>query len=310
VQQPGLVSIGVPVYNAAHILGRALDSMLSQTHRDFEILISDNASTDGTWELCQRYAAADPRVKLHRWPQNQGIFPNFRKVLQMASGEMFVWCGADDAWEPEFLQVLATELANDPGAGAAMCACNILVYRDGDYVPRRVLSEYDPAAIEASVGDWKSTAAAVCSRVKMNYFVCGLFRRRWLELVWREKYANSPAAERAPLLTLSLFARYVFVNRPLFLRTVYDEVDGKQRHPDIRYDSHWRGLQVSNLAYLYNLLMSAWSCEMVPLSRKLQVPGLLRRHYLFGAALSEVKQIVKSMIPFKRQLKALMPWRR
>ena len=67
------LTIGLPVYNGQDFLPQALDALLGQSFRDFELIISDNASTDGTEEVCRRYAAQDDRIRYHRQPRNVGI---------------------------------------------------------------------------------------------------------------------------------------------------------------------------------------------------------------------------------------------
>jgi glycosyltransferase involved in cell wall biosynthesis len=116
VGQAPLVSIGMPVYNEAKWIRQALDALLAQTLRDFELLISDNASTDGTWEILQRYAAQDSRIALHRQPENRGAIVNFQFVLDQAYGKYFIWAGGHDLWSPNLLEVLAGDLQACPSA--------------------------------------------------------------------------------------------------------------------------------------------------------------------------------------------------
>ncbi len=100
-----VVSIGMPVYNAIDDISRVLDSLLAQTHRDFELLISDNASTDGTSQVLQDYAASDPRIRQVRQPENIGAGRNFQFVLDHTQGEFFMWAASDDVRSPDFLAV-------------------------------------------------------------------------------------------------------------------------------------------------------------------------------------------------------------
>ncbi|MES2632592.1 MAG: glycosyltransferase family 2 protein [Pseudomonadota bacterium] len=100
-----IVTIGMPVYNAIGDICRVLDSLLAQTHRDFELLISDNASTDGTSQILQDYAARDARIRHIRQPENIGANRNFQYVLDHAQGEFFMWAASDDVRSPDFLAV-------------------------------------------------------------------------------------------------------------------------------------------------------------------------------------------------------------
>jgi glycosyltransferase involved in cell wall biosynthesis len=98
-----LVSMGMPVFNGGDSICKALDSLLSQTFTDFELLISDNASTDNTREICERYAQKDERIVYVRQLENKGIGPNFSYVLKHARGEYFMWTAVDDIWDHGFL---------------------------------------------------------------------------------------------------------------------------------------------------------------------------------------------------------------
>lgn len=97
------VSMGLPVYNGENYLAEALDSLLAQTFQDFELIIRDNASTDGTETICREYAERDRRIRYFRNPRNIGAAPNFNLVFRQARGEYFKWCAHDDVCAPEFL---------------------------------------------------------------------------------------------------------------------------------------------------------------------------------------------------------------
>jgi glycosyltransferase involved in cell wall biosynthesis len=100
---PG-VSIGLPIFNAERYLESRLDSILSQTYRNFELIISDNASTDASEEICRRHAANDARVRYHRNSRNHGPTFNFRRVVELSSGEYFLWAAHDDMFAPEYVE--------------------------------------------------------------------------------------------------------------------------------------------------------------------------------------------------------------
>ncbi len=75
------VSIGLPVYNGDNFLAEAIDSILRQTMEDFELIISDNASTDRTEEICREYAAGDSRIRYYRNESNLGAMANYNLVF-------------------------------------------------------------------------------------------------------------------------------------------------------------------------------------------------------------------------------------
>ena len=98
------VSIGLPVYNGDDHLAEAIESVLSQTYQDFELIVCDNASTDRTEEICRKYAAQDPRIRYHRNPENIGATGNFRRTFELASAEFFNWLSHDDLLGPKYLE--------------------------------------------------------------------------------------------------------------------------------------------------------------------------------------------------------------
>jgi glycosyltransferase involved in cell wall biosynthesis len=99
-----LVSIGLPVYNSEKFIGRAIDSALSQTLEAHELVISDNASTDHTEEICRGFASKDGRIRYFRNTENVGIALNFAKTVHASRGIYFKWLASDDFMSPLFLE--------------------------------------------------------------------------------------------------------------------------------------------------------------------------------------------------------------
>ena len=87
------VSLGMPIHNAERYLEEALESLLGQSFDDFELVISDNASTDKTGDICRAYAAKDERIKYVCMRQNYGLIDNFNNVFRLSTGEYFKWAG-------------------------------------------------------------------------------------------------------------------------------------------------------------------------------------------------------------------------
>lgn len=108
------LSIGLPVYNGEQYLSEALDALLGQSYEDFELIISDNASTDGTADICRRYVAQDPRVRYVRQPCNIGAAPNHNFVFRDARGELFKWASHDDLYGRDLLRRCVEALDEHP----------------------------------------------------------------------------------------------------------------------------------------------------------------------------------------------------
>lgn len=130
---PPSVSIGLPVYNGERYLRVAVDSILNQTLGDWELIICDNASTDGTEAICRQYAARDPRVRYFRNDSNVGAGRNFRRVFELAHGRYFKWLAVDDYCAPTFLDQCKSIL--DRSQETVLCTTKVnLVDQDGKVI--------------------------------------------------------------------------------------------------------------------------------------------------------------------------------
>jgi glycosyltransferase involved in cell wall biosynthesis len=104
------VNIALPVFNGERFLAEAIESILHQTYEDFRLILCDNASTDGTGEICRHYAGIDDRVRYLRNDQNLGAAPNFNRAFDLANAEYFKWHACDDLLAPNFLDVAVSVL--------------------------------------------------------------------------------------------------------------------------------------------------------------------------------------------------------
>lgn len=123
------VSIGMPAFNLEGTVARAIESVLDQTFGDFELLVSDNASTDGTEAICRRYAAADARIRYTRQVTPITPFENFRFVLDTARAPYFMWLPADDYARPRLLEQAVAVLDARPGV---VCCVPGVEFLDAD----------------------------------------------------------------------------------------------------------------------------------------------------------------------------------
>lgn len=128
----GLVSVGLPTYNRPESLKRALDIITSQTYRDLEIIVSDNASpVSRVKEVVGEFSLRDSRIKYYRQDKNRGLLFNAEFVLKKSRGEYFMWFSDDDWRSPEFIEILVAELEKNRGVDLAFCDYHE-VYEDGN----------------------------------------------------------------------------------------------------------------------------------------------------------------------------------
>ena len=114
------VSIGMPVFNSEFKIKKALDSLLTQSFSNFEIIISDNCSKDNTMIICEDYKSKDYRIKYFRQSKNIGAFSNFEFVLNKAKSKYFMWASDDDFWLPKFIENCIKLLEKNKSGNMAM----------------------------------------------------------------------------------------------------------------------------------------------------------------------------------------------
>lgn len=107
---PPKITIGMPAYNCEKFISESINSLLTQSFIDFELIISDDASTDATEAICRRYAAVDSRVKYFRQEENLGAARNFKFVIEQALGNYFMFASNDDIWSPNWMSALMASI--------------------------------------------------------------------------------------------------------------------------------------------------------------------------------------------------------
>lgn len=170
-----LISIGMPVYNGGDFLRRAIESLLAQTYKNIELIISDNASTDEvTRQITEEFARRDSRIRLTRQPVNLGALPNFIWVTEQARGDYFMWAAHDDCWSQNYLEVLARRLDQNPEAILATPLSQVeTTFRDGS-----TEQEFIPAAPNA---DRDTTLDVYIKHFKACLWLYGLYRTAWIK---------------------------------------------------------------------------------------------------------------------------------
>jgi glycosyltransferase involved in cell wall biosynthesis len=201
------VSIGLPVFNGERHLRAAIESILGQTLGDLELVVSDNASTDATSEICQGYVRSDSRVSYQRLPTNIGARQNFHAVFARASGEYFKWSSHDDVLAPAFLDRCVERLDDDPGA--VLCATGIEIVDDRG---EPVGLAREPIAVGGSTPHGRLREFFAHERVHQTIF--GLIRRSALDATGL--FGPWYGSDRALLMELAMLGRFDRVGERLF----------------------------------------------------------------------------------------------
>lgn len=166
-----LVTIGLNCYKAERWIGECLDSLLAQTVQDFEIVVSDNASPDRTFEICQAYASRDPRLRVYRTDRNIGVAGNINRVFELARGEYFCWASANDYYAPQFLERCLRPMREDP-------TIDLVASQLATFESDRNAARADWRHFEEQEGSGADRVLALLERNRDGRFFRGVFRRR------------------------------------------------------------------------------------------------------------------------------------
>ena len=120
--QHHLIVITIPMYNEVKYIADTLESVSKQTWTDFKVLISDNASTDGSGEICEAFCKEDKRFHYIRQPVNIGACKNFQFLLDHTESPYFMWLGAHDLLHPNFLETHLQKACDNPSISLSCSA--------------------------------------------------------------------------------------------------------------------------------------------------------------------------------------------
>ena len=234
-----LVSIGLPVYNGSRYLGEAITSVLAQTEPDFELIVADNASTDDSASIAERYAREDPRIRLVRHPTNIGGHRNFRFTLAEATGEFFKWAAHDDLLAPTFLEETLGEFRQKPDL--SLVFCDMAVIDEEGALQTTLTMRYDymgPSPYQRFRQFFGETLR--------GEQVFGLTRTDLIRSTGQ--LADAPGSDVTLVAELLLRGPMSLVAKPLFLNRDHGERYTRVRTPANDYARDWFGAEGASTA--------------------------------------------------------------
>jgi glycosyltransferase involved in cell wall biosynthesis len=223
------VGIGLAVHQGEAFLEVAVESLLAQELSTFELVISDNGSTDRTEEICRDLAARDPRIRYHRNPVNRGAAWNYNNVFRLSQGEYFKWAAHDDVCRPSFLSRCVRLLDERPDVG--LCYTTVIdIDEHGEF-----LKEYPPHpyADEDAAPD---RIASVLRYPSHCFETFGVMRR---SLLARTRLIGPyTSSDRTLLLEMAVLGKFHEIPEPLLLHRQHPG-RSMQRYRDARERNAW-----------------------------------------------------------------------
>jgi len=227
---PPPVSVGMPVYNGERYLQEAFDSLLGQTYVDFELLVGDNASTDGSAEICREAAARDPRVRFLPSEVNGGAAWNYNRVFHGSGGRFFRWAAYDDLVAPTYLERLVEALEAAPPSTVLVQSLTTFIDEDG-----KESGLWDEGFDLSGSRPSARLAQLVRHLIKANVFY-GLVRRSAMEQT--RLHGAYPSADYVLLAELALLGSFGIVPERLFLRRVHPQMS-RLAHTNLSDVAEW-----------------------------------------------------------------------
>ncbi|MGD0660071.1 MAG: glycosyltransferase [Syntrophorhabdales bacterium] len=283
------VSVGLPVYNGERYLNEALDSILRQTFEDFELIISDNASSDRTEEICKEYARNDKRIRYSRSSENLGVAWNFNRVAGLSTSEYFRWATADDLSAPDHIQTCVEVL--DREQDAVLCyPKTVLIDENGEFI------RYYEDNLDLRSPSPRERLHQYLTKVGLCNIHYGLMRSAALKST--RLVRNYPRSDVVLLGELSLYGTFVEIPRHLFYRRLHPQASssiGSEERLQEFYDPKAKGkaslrLWRDEFEYLASCLRAP-----VTISQKAQIAymlfrvGVSRRNELIAELLNALK---------------------
>ncbi|WP_147918520.1 glycosyltransferase family 2 protein [Ruania zhangjianzhongii] len=223
------LTIGLPVYNGEAYLAETLESLLAQDFEDFELVVSDNASTDATVSIVESFAERDARVRLVRNDRNRGAAYNYNRLVADSDAELFKWSGYDDLLEPGYVRSCVAALDANPAAVIAFAQATII-----DGAGRRIRPYAEKLDVVAST-PWRRVASFAW-RFNLCNACFGVMRRETMASTGLIRpYMSSDVTFLAEMAALGSFA---LVDERLFLRRVH-ESSSRQGHTTAAEVARW-----------------------------------------------------------------------
>jgi len=270
------VSIGMPVYNREKYVGASIEAHLNQTFGDFELILTDNASTDGSEEICRAYAARDPRVQYFRNPQNLGAAGNYRRCFELSSGEYFRWTPSDDLVSPNLLERAVEALDRDPSIFVAYPRTK-LIDAEG-----KMIGEVEEGLLlmdDRASERWKG----VLRNIRLGNLHYGLNRA---EKFRKTGLMRNYSGGDFPLIAeMSLYGKFYEIPDAFFYRRMHEEASSALKsNSDVMafYDPRKREkVFLRNWVHLGANLRSVWRAPL-PVSEKLRIYGFEGRRIIWS----------------------------
>lgn len=227
-----VITVGMPIYNGERFVEASIQSVLAQTFDDFELCIADNASTDRSGDICQDYAASDPRIRYWRNPTNIGAAANYNRLLAEAKSPYFRWSNADDLLAPTLHEKCLSALQSNP---VAVLAAGRTAFIDDE---GRQTQEYDDQ-LHLVQSCPSERLRMFLAKVGLTNVIYGLMRADALGRTDLMGDGSIPAADTVMMGQLAIQGMFLQIDEVLFYRRMHADSSSANRADVSRQETFW-----------------------------------------------------------------------
>lgn len=267
--------IGLPVYNGENYVAQAIQSVLAQTFTDFRFIISDNASTDRTEEICRSYGRRDGRIEYHRGEENRGAAWNFNRVVALADAEYFKWTAHDDVCAPEFVARCVAALDQHPGAILCFPTSHV-INEDGT-----IMSAYRSPAAPTGATPF-ARFNAIARKPGLCHMAFGVIRLDVLRAT--RLHGSYPGSDMVLLAELALRGKPIELDDALLLWRDHPQRGSRTCRSDADLATWFAPENAGRMPFVYWTLLAnylqAIAHAPIPFGQKLLCGGVMARWFL------------------------------
>jgi len=258
VTEAPLVSLAMPVYNGADFIEEAIQSILDQTFTDFELIITDNASTDATADICEAFAEKDARVQYHRNAENLGAAGNYNRGYELSRGTYLKWCAHDDNLSPDYIEKAVAALNANPEASMAFGRTQ-MIDTSGNEIDGNSFGG-DPVG-NLAVGE-KNEVTRLMKSIRVHLScgaIFGLFRRDMVaQSLLHRKYYQS---DRPLLSELAYLGEFIYMPDAVFYNR--EHPTRSMANDDKASRAKWQNSKASSRFVLEHLPLAKQNFEII-----------------------------------------------
>lgn len=272
-----MISVGMPVYNGEDYIASSIQSILDQTYSDFELIISDNASSDGTEAICREFATKDSRIRYYRNAENLGAARNYNRLVDLARARYFRWSNADDLLHPT-LHERCLEVLESNSAAVLSYGKTVIINEIGEET-----GNYEDN-LNITDGMASDRFAKFFEQVGLTNAIYGLMRTDAVRRTSIFGDGSLPAADIGFMAELILIGQFVEIPERLFYRRMHPDAtssyDRSDRKREYRF---WRAqatpFKLPSLRQNLRYIKRAWLLS-IPLAEKFRLSRYILRRLI------------------------------